>query len=85
MIISIRLFARARDLAGSDVLNVELAEGATIAELRRRLAADYPALASLLQRSALAVANDFADDSRILSANDEVAVLPPVSGGMEER
>lgn len=85
MIISIRLFARARDLAGSDVLNVELAEGATIAELRRRLADDYPALASLLQRSALAVANDFADDSRILSANDEVAVLPPVSGGMEER
>lgn len=85
MIISIRLFARARDLAGSDVLNVKLAEGATIAELRRRLAADYPALASLLQRSALAVANDFADDSRILSANDEVAVLPPVSGGMEER
>jgi molybdopterin converting factor subunit 1 len=81
MIVHVRLFARARDLAGANAVRVELPDAATIADLRRRLAADYPALAGLLERSALAVENDFADDSRVLSANAEVALLPPVSGG----
>jgi molybdopterin converting factor subunit 1 len=85
MIIHLRLFARARDLAGRDALTVELAEAATVADLRRKLASDYPALSGLLERSALAVANDFAEDSRVLRANDEVALLPPVSGGAEDR
>ena len=81
MIIRVHLFARARDLARTDTIDTELAEGATVADLRRRLAADYPALAGLLERSAIAVDNDFADDSRVLPANAEVALLPPVSGG----
>lgn len=81
MIVHVRLFARARDLAGADVLRVELPDGATVADLRRRIAADYPALASLLARSALAVANEFAADSLVLSADAEIALLPPVSGG----
>jgi molybdopterin converting factor subunit 1 len=81
MIVPVRLFARARDLAGADIIRVELPDGATVADLRCRLAADYPALAGLLERSALAVENDFADDSRVLPANAEVALLPPVSGG----
>jgi molybdopterin converting factor subunit 1 len=81
MILHIRLFARARDLAGTDALRVELPDGATVADLRRRLAIDCPALMGLLERSALAVENEFAADSLILSANAEVALLPPVSGG----
>lgn len=81
MIVRVYLFARARDLAGTDRIEIELAEGATVADLRRRLAADYPALAGLLERSAIAVENDFAEDSRALPANAEVALLPPVSGG----
>jgi molybdopterin converting factor subunit 1 len=81
MILRVRLFARARDLAGADTVRVELPDGATVADLRRRLAADYPALAGLLERSALAVDNDLAEDARVLSVNDEVALLPPVSGG----
>lgn len=81
MIVHVRLFARARDLARTDQIDTELADSATVADLRRRLAADYPALAGLLERSAVAVDNDFADDSRVLPANAEVALLPPVSGG----
>ena len=81
MIVHVRLFARVRDLAGSDCLRVELPDSATVADLRRRIAADYPALAGLLERSALAVENEFADDSLVLSADAEVALLPPVSGG----
>ena len=82
MIVPVRLFARARDLAGADTLRIELPDGATVADLRRRLAADCPALASLLERSALAVANEFAADSLVLAGAAEVALLPPVSGGM---
>ena len=81
MTVTVRLFARARDLAGADAVSVELPAGATAADLRRQLAADHPALAGLLQRCAIAVADEFADDSLTLPADAEVALLPPVSGG----
>jgi molybdopterin converting factor subunit 1 len=77
----VRLFARARDLVGADVVAVNLPDGATVADLRRGLAAEYPALADLLQHSAVAVNDEFADETMPLPARAEVALLPPVSGG----
>ena len=79
--LTVLLFAAARDLAGADAATVELAPGATVADARAALARDFPALAKLLTRSAVAVNHDFADDDRVLSPADEVAVIPPVSGG----
>jgi molybdopterin converting factor subunit 1 len=79
--VSVRLFARARDLAGAESISVELPERATVADLRRQLAAAYPALAPLLARSALAVDDEFAGDFLPLKPGAEVALLPPVSGG----
>ncbi len=81
MIVRIRLFARARDLAGTDTLTVELPVGATVQQLRRRLAEASPALANLLPRCALAVNDEFADNDLTVPADAEVALLPPVSGG----
>jgi molybdopterin converting factor subunit 1 len=80
-IVKVRLFARAKDLAGTDLITVDVPEGATVADLRRRLAALHPALAGLLQRSALAVNDEFADEAMTLPPRAEVALLPPVSGG----
>ncbi len=77
----VRLFARAKDLAGAEAVAVTLSPGATVADLRRRLAADHPALAGLLPRCAVAVGGEFAEDSLALPAGAEVALLPPVSGG----
>jgi len=77
----VKLFARARDLAGTDEVCVALPDGATVADLRRALASAYPALVGLLARSALAVDNEFANDAHQVRAGAEVAVLPPVSGG----
>jgi len=77
----VRLFARARDLAGADVVAVDLPAGATVRDLRRRLAEVHPYLAGLLERCAVAVDNEFADDKLPLPPGAEVAVLPPVSGG----
>ena len=81
MMLRVRMFARARDLAGTDLAEVEIADGATVGELRIALARRYPRLAGLLERSALAVNAEFAEAQQTLSASDEIALLPPVSGG----
>lgn len=81
MMIRVRLFARARDLAGADTITLKAEPGMTIGELRRLLAAAHPELAGLLARCAIAVNNDFAEDASAVPAGAEVAVLPPVSGG----
>lgn len=78
---TVLLFAAARDLAGADTATVELAPGASVAQLRAALARDFPALAALLAKSAVAVNHDFAEDDRVLAPGDEIAVIPPVSGG----
>jgi molybdopterin converting factor small subunit len=81
MIVSVHLFARARDLAGCSRLEVSLASGTTVADLRIRLAEQVPVLAGLLERSALAVNGEFAGNGQQLSPDAEIALLPPVSGG----
>ena len=81
MTVSVILFAAARDLAGADSLAVELPAGATVADLRAELARRVPALAGLLARSAVALNHDFTEDERVISPADELAVIPPVSGG----
>jgi molybdopterin converting factor subunit 1 len=81
MRVRVRLFARAKDLMGASSVTLDLAEGATVGQLRQRLAEEQPALAVLLQRSALAVNDEFAQDETILPPGAEVALLPPVSGG----
>lgn len=81
MTVQVRLFARARDLAGTDMMTVAVPEGATVGQLRQNLAASCPALASLLQRSVFAVDNEFAVDDVKLTPRTEIALVPPVSGG----
>ena len=79
--VTIRLFARARDLAGADFVAVEVPNGATVTEVRSRLAARVPALESFLPRCAVAVNEEFAEDDAIVPRDADVALLPPVSGG----
>lgn len=75
------LFARARDLADAERVAVELPPGSTVADLHAALAAQFPPMAALLDRSAIAVNHDSADAGRVLDDGDEIAVIPPVSGG----
>ena len=75
------LFARARDLAGADAIDIDLPAGATVSDLRRTLAAQVPKLAGLVERCAFAVDDEFAADQTALSPASVVALLPPVSGG----
>jgi molybdopterin converting factor subunit 1 len=79
--ITVRLFARARDLAGADFVSVDLPDEATAADVRKALARRVPALESLLPRCAIAVNEEFAEDDGAIAGDAEVALLPPVSGG----
>ena len=81
MKVTVRLFARAKDLLAREHVDVEVPEPATAGDVRRALGKAYPALGTLLGRCALAVNNEFADDSLRLPPRAEVALLPPVSGG----
>ncbi len=81
MTLTVRLFARARELAGAGELAVSLASGSTVADLRGAILELVPALRDLLAVSAVAVNHDFATDADTLRETDEVAIIPPVSGG----
>lgn len=75
------LFAWLREAAGRGELELELAEGATPEDVWRRLAADYPALAGRRPSLAAAVNRSYAPFDTPLAPDDEVAFIPPVSGG----
>jgi molybdopterin synthase catalytic subunit len=79
--LTILLFASARESVGAPQVELELNELATVSDLKRELATRYPKMAALLERCRIAVNQDFAADERTLQAPDEIAVIPPVSGG----
>jgi molybdopterin converting factor subunit 1 len=79
--VRVLLFAALREAAGARELTVTLPEGATVADLRAELAEAYPALAPLLPNSGVAVNQELAEPDAPLRPGDEVALIPPVSGG----
>jgi molybdopterin converting factor subunit 1 len=81
MTVTVKLFARARDIAGMDCIALDIPEGASAGELRQRLAAVCPKLGTFSQRCALAINHEFAHDSAVVPLHADVALLPPVSGG----
>lgn len=80
MPVHVLYFAGARDAAGTS--RETLAETpATVADLRRALAAAHPALARILPRCRISVDQAFADDGDAIRDGAEVALIPPVAGG----
>jgi molybdopterin converting factor small subunit len=81
MTITVKLFARARDLAGSERVSIELPATACVGDLKTELGVRFPEMSPLLPKWLVAVDNDYASDTVLLPANAEVACFPPVSGG----
>ncbi len=73
-------FARARDLAGVDRIEITPAP-ANVGGLREEISRRFPSLTAFLTKCAIAVGNEFVSDDKALTESDEVALLPPVSGG----
>lgn len=82
MIVRIRLFAILRERAGADSIDVQLEDDATVADALRALGEEQR-LSDLLVRLPvqMAVNRDYATPETRLRADDELALIPPVSGG----
>ena len=78
---TVKLFARLRDIAGASEMTREVAPGATVGSLWQQLATEFPEIASYERSISTAVNADYARRNHVLADGDEVAFLPPVSGG----
>jgi MoaE-MoaD fusion protein len=79
----ILFFGPVRDLCGASEVQLELPAGATTGDVFRHFASQHPALAPLSGRIMLARNQEFVGPDAGLTDNDEVALLPPVSGGAD--
>lgn len=79
--IRVRLFAAHRDIVGRSELALQEEEGVTVGMVWERLTASYPALSRYTGCLLYAVNQQFAEPADVLRDGDEVAIIPPVSGG----
>jgi len=83
MRIHVLYFAVFRERLKRDEEDIELAEGATVAQAVDTLAARHPDVGTLRGRFRVAVNQDFVDDAHVLRDRDELALIPPVAGGAD--
>jgi sulfur-carrier protein len=81
MRVTVRLFARLRDIAGAGELVREAPTGATVGAVWAGLVAEFPELAPYEKSISSAVNADYSRFTATITDGDEVAFLPPVSGG----
>ena len=80
MTILVKLFALGRELIGKNELKIQLQTGATVQDVLDQLGQDYQDF-SRLSSFMIAVNMEYSETSHVLQDGDEVAIIPPVSGG----
>lgn len=80
MKLNVLLFGVAREIVGNNQLALDMSEPATVKSLLGELKQAYPRFNDL-QSLMIAVNDEYADHSQPLSEQDEIAIIPPVSGG----
>lgn len=78
--VTVKMFGVTREITGKHEMAIDLHERHTVQALRQLLAEQYPALATL-KSLFIAVNNEYANDGHELHETDEIALIPPVSGG----
>jgi len=78
--LSVRLFASLREAAGASFLTIELPDNATADSLTAAISETYPHLREL-GAARVSVNYEYVNNDHPLQATDEVAIIPPVSGG----
>src|SRR3984893_19499159 len=81
MHVRVLFFGRLKDIVGKSEENAELSEGARVEDLFARYGRSFPELAQFRSSVVASVNQEFAEWRVQLSSGDEVAFLPPVSGG----
>ena len=79
MNVNVLAFGIAKDIFGKSSINIEL-KGDTTRDLKNSLEQQYPRLKQLASYM-VAVNNEYAQDEGVLTEHDEIAIIPPVSGG----
>lgn len=80
MILEIMAFGITKDIVGKTIINFELPDGSSVKELKEKLETNYPKIQEL-KSLLIAVNEEYGDETYILSERDEIALIPPVSGG----
>jgi molybdopterin converting factor subunit 1 len=75
------MFAGLAEAVGAPSVELDMETPAKVADIKRVLAARYPSIKPLLAVSFAAVNQAYAGDEAVIQAGDEVALIPPVSGG----
>ena len=81
MKVKLLFFASCRDIVGEKEMDFEVASDATVGTLKQTLSDRYPRLSAIESTLSLAVNAEYANDATVLKNGDEVAFIPPVSGG----
>ena len=81
MKLNVRLFAAARQIAGSDMVQVEVPSPATVGAVRDALVKHYPGLVQLIAHTRFAIDAEYAGNEDVIPDKAEIACIPPVSGG----
>ena len=84
MTVTVLFFAHYQDIVGSREQTRILPDGATVRTLAESLAGDHPRLDGLLSYARVAVNADYAGAGTALHDGDEVALMPPMSGGNKD-
>src|ERR1700739_1184094 len=85
MRVQILFFGMLKELAGRASETIDLIEGASVADVLRHYESQIPRLKDCLSSLALAVNQQYAGPDTKLNSGDEIALLPPVSGGVPEQ
>nr|WKN37934.1 molybdopterin converting factor subunit 1 [Tunicatimonas sp. TK19036] len=80
MKLNILLFGITKDIVGQSKLHCEVPEGSTVPDLVQQLKQQYPKLHDL-DSVMVAVNNEYGQKNQTLHESDEIALIPPVSGG----
>jgi len=81
MRVTVRLFARLRELAGASELEREVPEGSTALDVWNTLTGEFPAFDGYTRAISVAVNEEYARLTASVRDGDDIAFLPPVSGG----
>ena len=80
MNLKILCFGITRDIIGQFEYKLSLPVEATVADLKNQLSRQFPKFATL-KSLRIALNEEYAEDAMILKENDEIVLIPPVSGG----